>query len=386
MTQTTTSPTRASDAERLARATISVVAEPGDFTFMGLTRELGGVRFLEALQEHPDRHEQLRAVAARLKTVDAERELDRADSLGIRFVVPGDAEWPSQLEELQTAGTIQQRGGTPVGLWVKGPLLLDRLAGSLAVVGSRSSTTYGDRVAADLAAVVGAAGRPVISGGAFGIDYAAHRGALSAVAVTVAVLACGADRVYPAAHRDLLRHLGRHHAVISEAPPGASAFRVRFLARNRIIAALARGTVVVEAAARSGALNTANWAQRLNRVVMGTPGPLTSVASVGVHHLLRSGAASLVTGGADALELLGAAGDHLVEEPRGPAGPRDALPVRQRQVLDAVPVAEPASAASVALVAGLGIVEVHKALVRLEEGGLVEQARTGWRLTERGRE
>ncbi|MFC5729803.1 MULTISPECIES: DNA-processing protein DprA [Nocardioides] len=386
MTQTATSRPRASEAERLARATISIVAEPGDYTFLGLTSELGALRFLEALQEHPDHHHQLRAAAARLESVDAERELDRAESLGIRFVVPGDAEWPTQLEELHAAGTVQERGGTPVGLWVRGPLRLDRLTGSLAVVGSRSSTTYGDRVAGDLAAVVGEAGRAVISGGAFGIDYAAHRGALSVGAVTVAVLACGADRIYPTAHRDLLRHLGRHYAVISEAPPGASPFRVRFLARNRIIAALARGTVVVEAAARSGALNTSNWAQRLNRVVMGTPGPLTSVASVGVHQLIRSGAASLVTGGPDVLELLGAAGEHLVEEPRGPERPRDALPVRRRQVLDAVPVSEPASTASVALVAGLGVVEVHQVLVRLEEGGLVEQVRTGWRLTERGRE
>lgn len=376
---------RASEEERLARATLSLVAEPGDLKMLGLTREMGATTLLDVLRTHGEHRPELRAAALRLRSVDVERELERAVARGLRFVVPGDDEWPDQLDDLTEAGTLQERGGTPIGLWVAGPLRLDRLAGSVAVVGSRSSTTYGDQLAADIAAVVGQNGRAVVSGGAFGIDYAAHRGALSMDGPTVAVLASGADRSYPVAHRALLRHLREHHAVVSEAPPGASPMRVRFLARNRLIAALTQGTVVVEAAARSGALNTTNWAQRLSRAVMGTPGPVTSAASVGVHQLIRNGGATLVTCGDDVLELLGAAGEHLTAEPRGPAAVRDRLRVVERQVLDAVPVAEPAAAGSIAVVAGVDRREVDRALDRLEEVGLVEQVLGGWRLTASGR-
>lgn len=371
------------DPERLARATISLVAEPGDLRCLGLTRELGGVEFLQALQEHPDLGPVLAAVAARLADVRPERELERAERLGVRFVIPGDAEWPVQLDDLAHLAPLNERGEVPVGLWVKGPFRLDQLDRSVAVVGARASTTYGDQVAGDIAAVVGGAGRPVVSGAAFGIDYAAHRGALSAGAPTVAVLACGPDRAYPAAHRELLAHLAQHHAVVSESPPGASPFRIRFLARNRLIAALSRGTVVVEAAVRSGALNTTNWAERLNRVVMGTPGPLTSVASEGVHQLIRSGAATLVSGGEEVLELLGASGDDLVLEPRGPERERDRLAIRAQQVLDAVPVVAPAPAESIALVAGLGVASVREVLDHLTNEGYVEQLPVGWRLAER---
>lgn len=373
------------DEERLARATVSLVAEPGDVRCLGLTRELGGVQFLEVLRDHADLRAELTAAAGRLAGVQPERILERADRQGIRFVVPGDDEWPSSLDDLGGAGALQSRGEVPVGLWVRGPLRLDRLAPSLAVVGSRSSTTYGDQLAGDLAAVVGHAGRPVVSGAAYGIDYAAHRGALSADAPTVAVLACGVDRVYPEAHRRLLEHLAAHHAVVSESPPGAAPFRIRFLARNRLIAALTRGTVVVEAALRSGALHTAAWADRLHRVVMGTPGLVTSAASEGVHELLRAGGATLVTRGEDVLELLGQSGEHLSETARGPEGPRDRLTVRARQVLDAVPAASPAPSSSVALVAGLGVSEVDRLLHGLAADGFVERYPAGWRLGERAR-
>ncbi len=373
------------DADRLARATISLVAEPGDLRALALTRQLGPAEFLEVLRSHADLREDFTAAAGRLAAADAGRVLEQAAARGIRFVVPGDAEWPAQLDDLETAGALQERGGVPVGLWVRGPLRLDRLGGSVAIVGSRSSTTYGDQVAADLAAAVGGAGRAVVSGAAFGVDYAAHRGALSADAPTVAVLACGVDRSYPVAHRPLLQHLAEHHAVVSESPPGASPFRIRFLARNRLIAALSRGTLVVEAAVRSGALNTTNWAERLSRVVMGTPGPLDSAASEGVHQLIRRGGATLVTSGAEILELVGAAGEDLAQEPRAPDGPRDRLTVRARQVLDAVPVASPAPSQSVAVVAGLGVPETDRLLAGMEAEGLVERLPTGWRLTGRGR-
>ncbi len=373
------------DDDRLARATISLVAEPGDVRALGLTRELGPVAFLEALREHPDLREQLAAASARLSAAEAERVLEQAARQGIRFVVPGDGEWPAQLADLERAGVLHERGGVPVGLWVRGPLRLDRLGESVAVVGSRSCTSYGVQVAAELAAGLGSAGRPVVSGAAYGIDYAAHRGALNAGALTVAVLACGVDRAYPAQHRDLLRHLGEAHAVVSEAPPGAAPFRMRFLARNRLIAALGRGTVVVEAAVRSGALNTGSWAERLNRVVMGVPGPLTSAASQGVHQMIRRGSATLVTSPEEVLEMVGVSGTHLAPEPRAPDAPRDALSPRARQVLDAVPAAASAPATSIARVAGLGVAEVRRLLLAFAEDGLVHSSPTGWRLTARGR-
>jgi DNA processing protein len=366
------------EEERRARATLSLVSEPGDWGFTALAHELGGVGLLSALHTDPDRHELLDAAAARLSTTDVDATLERAAATGVRFVIPGDEEWPAQLDDLHGVAPLNERGGAPIGLWVRGPLRLDELTGSVAIVGSRSSTSYGEEVAADMGGQVGLAGRLVVSGAAFGIDYAAHRGAVALGARTVAVLACGADRVYPPAHRRMIEHLATHHAVVSEAPPGAAAQRVRFLARNRLIAALTQGTVIVEAAARSGALNTANWATRLNRVAMAVPGPVSSATSEGAHHLIRTGAAALVTCGADVLELVGAAGEHLGAEPRGPTTARDQLSIRQQQVLDAVPLARPANVASIAKVAGLGLLEVRRALGRLEEAGLVKGEGEWW--------
>jgi DNA processing protein len=370
--------------ERRARLILSLISEPGDPRFTDLTHELGGVRLLHAIRTDPERHDLLLAASARLEQLDLDVELERAQRCGARFVIPGDDEWPQQLADLHGVAPLNERGGVPIGLWVRGPLRLDTLGRSVAVVGARSSTTYGDEVASNLAAEVGLSGVPVISGAAFGIDYAAHRGALSAGAPTVAVLACGPDRAYPVSHRPLLEHLAREHAVVSEAPPGAAPQRVRFLARNRLIAALARGTVVVEAAARSGSLTTMNWTDRLNRIAMGVPGPITSAQSVGVHQAVRNGA-TLVTSGADVLELIGAAGEHLTTEPRGPVTARDRLPVHDRQVLDAVPVAAGAPTESIAVVAGLSVLGVHRSLARLQRSGLVDRDPRGWRLADAAR-
>lgn len=368
-----------SDDDRLARVVLSVVGEPGHARLLSSVARMGASTLVDQLREQP---EQFRASAGRLDDVDPARELEVAARQGIRFVIPDDPEWPAQMNDLAAAGALQERGGVPVGLWVKGPLPLKELDGSVAVVGSRSSTSYGERVAGDIAAAVGLGGRITVSGGAFGIDYASHRGAVSVGSPTVAVLACGADRFYPVAHREMLTYLGREHAVVSEAPLGAAPHRVRFLARNRLIAALSRGTVIVEAAARSGALNTSNWAQRMNRVVMGVPGPVTSACSVGVHHLIRSAGAALVTSGEDVLEMVAEAGECLASEPRGPETPRDRLTVQQRQVLDAVPVSSRADAESIARVAGLGVSETLRELGVLEVEGLVSAGSGAWQLTE----
>jgi DNA processing protein len=196
----------------------------------------------------------------------------------------------------------------------------------------------------------------------------------------VAVLACGVDRAYPKAHSQLLDHLCSHGAVVSELPPGCAPTRLRFLTRNRLIAGLCRGTLVVEAAVRSGALNTANWTTRLNRHLMGVPGPITSAPSEGVHQLIRSGAATLVTSGSEVLEVVGEVGEHLPEEPRGPERVRDRLDRRQQQVLEAVPVSRPAGIDSISRAAGLGLLEVRTTLGHLEGLGLVSLAGGGWRL------
>ena len=368
------------DADRAARVALAAISEPGDPRLAGLVAELGAVtvhQHLLAERDHQGLHTDL---AARLAASDSERTLEEGTRLGLRFVTPADDEWPSQLDDLAVAPPVQHRGGVPLGLWVRGPVRLDDLDGSVAVVGARSATSYGADVAAEVAAVVARTGRCVISGAAYGIDQAAHRGALAGGGSTVAVLACGADRAYPPRHKQLLDHLAAEGAIVSEAPPGWSPTRVRFLARNRLIAALSTATVVVEAAVRSGALNTANWAARLNRQVLGVPGPVTSAASQGVHQLIRAGGATLVTTGQEVLESVGAAGEHLVEEPRGPERPRDRLTPRQRQVLDAVPVAAGVGADSIARTAGIGLVEVGSALPKLARLGLVQQDEGGWRL------
>jgi len=371
----------APESERLTRAALSRLGEPGDLRLLSLVDEFGAAGLYQLLVEERDPEGLLTDVAARLAAVNPTRELDQAARLGLRFVIPGDAEWPSQLGDLAGCAPLHERGGTPIGLWVKGPLRLCDLDRSLAIVGSRAATSYGDSVAGEIAAVAALAGFSVISGAAVGIDVAAHRGAISMDAPTVAVLACGADRVYPSAHRSLLDHIAQTGAVVSEAPPGCAPHRIRFLARNRVIAALARGTVVVEAATRSGALNTANWAGRLNRQLMGVPGPVTSVSSAGVHEQIRLGAMTLVTSGADVLEMVGESGQHLVEAPRGHTTSRDSLTTRQQQVLDAVPVSSRATVDSIARVAGLGMLEVRSSLARLEVDGLVDGGQAGWRLT-----
>ncbi|HSE10130.1 MAG TPA: DNA-processing protein DprA [Nocardioidaceae bacterium] len=367
-------------SDRTARAALSRLSEPGDVRLSVLVGRLGANRVYELLREEQDVEGVYTDVAARLRDLEPEREIEEAAAQGIRFVCPGDDEWPRAVEDLDRVEPLMNRGGTPLGLWVRGSLRLDEVCRrSVAVVGSRSATTYGAGVASDIAAHVSHQGMTVVSGAAFGIDQAAHRGALASSGVTVAVLACGVDRAYPAAHRNLLDYIADTGLVVSELPPGCSPTRVRFLSRNRVIAALTQGTLIVEAAVRSGALNTANWAGRLNRVLMGVPGPVTSAPSQGVHELIRARGASLVTRGEDVLELLSPSGSFLSEAPRGPVLPEDRLSDREMQALDAVPMMRPASPDSIARTAGLAPEEVSEILARLQKVGLAERTTSGWR-------
>lgn len=373
-----------SASERSARVLLSLIGEPGDPRLTGLVSELGAVKVLEALRTQSKHGELRESLAERLRAARPDDVLAAGEKRGIRFVTPACDEWPTGLDDLVHAPFLHERGGVPVGLWVRGPLRLDETCrAAVAVVGARSATTYGAGVAGDLAATVAEAGTTVVSGAAFGIDQAAHRGALAVRGATLAVLASGVDRPYPQAHTELLNYIAEVGLVVSESAPGGAPRRIRFLARNRLIAALTQGTVVVEAAVRSGALNTAHWAAGLNRTLMGIPGPVTSATSQGVHQLMRTRNALVVTSGRDILEATAEVGNHYVEREQGPVDQRDALTATQRQVLDAVPVVRAASAASIARSAGLPASSTSMALVELFESGLVERSGEQWRLSSR---
>ena len=360
-------------ADRVARAALCRLGEPGDPRLTGLVAEVGAPLVHDRLLIETDERGLASDVAQRLSALDPVSDLRRAAERGIRFVVPGDEEWPARLGDLDRAEPLAGRGGAPLGLWVRGPLhLAETVERAVAVVGSRSATSYGGGVAGEIGATLAKQGHTVVSGAAFGIDQSAHRGALAMRGPTVAVLACGVDRAYPSAHRQLLDYIADTGLVVSELAPGCAPTKLRFLSRNRIIAALCGGTVVVEAAIRSGALNTASWALRLNRTLMGVPGPVTSAPSAGVHQLIRARDALLVTNGEEVLELVAPAGEHTLVEPRGPERPHDRLSLLDQQVLDAVPVEHAAAPASIARTAGIALPRVRDALARLVAAGLVE--------------
>jgi DNA processing protein len=197
----------------------------------------------------------------------------------------------------------------------------------------------------------------------------------------VAVLACGVDVTYPAGHRALLERIAEEGSIVSELPPRESPMRGRFLVRNRLIAALTRGTVIVEAGPRSGALNTASEAIALVRPVLAVPGPVTSAMSVGVHQLVRKGMAVLVTNAAEIIEAVGRIGDDLAPESRGPVHPRDGLDPEVARVLDALPQRGSRDVDTIAVRAGLATDAVLAALGNLCGAGWVERVCGGWRRT-----
>lgn len=364
------------DAERQARMALSCVVEGGDLDLVGLLSRYTPEEVWHSLRTGTaDTTWILRARALRLSGVDA-----LARRHGVRFIVPGDDEWPTGVDDLTGAEPVQKSGGAPVGLWVRGTHPLGRLVGgAVAVVGSRASTAYGDRVAAELAGSLVPAGRTVISGGAYGIDAAAHRGALAEDGPTVAVLAGGLDEVYPKAHAGLFAAVAEGGALVSEVPPGEHPTRRRFLTRNRLIAALGVGTVVVEASVRSGARNTVSWATSMNRLVMAVPGPVSNPTSWTPHRLIRDQQASLVTGIDDVAELLSPLGESWVDRPEA-ARVLDLLSEVERRVYEALPARGSRDAGDVALRAGVGVREALTALADLSDRGLARPGDQGWRL------
>ncbi|QEU91527.1 DNA-processing protein DprA [Streptomyces kanamyceticus] len=367
----------APDEERLARVALTRVLEPGDAVGGRWLREAGAVEVLRRISAGEERFSGVTGrrwagLGARAAKVRPARDLESARDVGARFVVPGDAEWPVPLDDLGDA--------RPIGLWVRGrPSLRIWALRSVAVVGARACTEYGAHMAAGLAAGLAERGWVVVSGGAYGVDGAAHRGALGAGGATVAVLACGVDRTYPRGHAQLLGRIAEQGLVVGELPPGDHPTPSRFILRNRVIAALTRGTVVVEAAYRSGALVTARGAQELGRFTMGVPGPATSGLSAGVHELLR-GDGVLVTDAAEVVELVGDMGE-LAPERRGPVVPRDLLAPGAARVLAALPGRGCARARDIARDAGTTTDDAVSRLYELRSLGFVERHGDGWQLT-----
>lgn len=314
-------------------------------------------------------------------------------AVGARLLVPGAPGWPDRVDDLGPHA--------PVVLWAIGA----RADGpaTLAVVGSRANTVAGAEAAAEITSAAADSGCVVVSGGAYGIDAVAHRVALAAGATTVAVLAGGIDQLYPVGNTDLLRTVARQGRLLAESPPGTRPSRWRFLARNRLIAALGDATVVVEAGARSGALNTAHHAAQLGRPVFAVPGAFSSSASVGCHRLIADGRAQIVVRPDDPVRAVlpdvdvPAAGpcspDDRERDDRDHDDPHRAGTARHRartdplvgartdpevlRVLDALgrrPLVEP----EIVVRSGMSQAEVADALALAELQGLVAHVGGGW--------
>lgn len=369
------------DVRTLAWAYLSRVAEPPCDEIAALVGEVGPVEasYRVAGGEVSDALRQ--RTAARRDIYAAEADLDMLERRGGRLITPDDDEWPVLAFAAFGGAAVRDKpqGRPPLALWAIGPARLDEVTErSAAIVGTRAASGYGEHVAADLAAGLAEREVAVVSGGAYGIDGAAHRAALSVEGDTVAVLAGGIDVLYPAGHSALLHRISSSGLLLTEYPPGVRPARHRFLTRNRLVAALGTATVVVEAGVRSGAANTAAWARALGRVVCAVPGPVTSSSSMGCHMLLRNGA-ELVTRAEEVVELVGRAGEFADEEPR-PTGPLDRLSDAEKQVYEALPARGASSADEIAVASGLPATGVLGPLAMLEIAGLVSREDGCWKL------
>lgn len=355
--------------DRFARAAWSRVAEPGDPVANRLIAEHGPAGALVVAASGVGQG--VERFSPRLEVLDVERDLEVGSKFAARIVCPGDPEWPRGLDDLLAP---------PYCLWVRGPVdVAVASQRSAAVVGARSATAYGEMVSTEMAAGLGERRFTIISGAAFGIDAAAHRGALATGATTIAVLAGGVERPYPSSHAALIARIVEVGAVISEVAPGSAPTKTRFLQRNRMIATMARGTVVVEAGLRSGSLNTARTAAEHGRVVVAVPGPVTSMMSAGCHDAIRSGMAQLVTDAAEAAEAIGDYGSDLAPLRRGPTVAGDELDEPAARLLSALPVRKGVPVTRLAVSSGLSVPQVRSLLGRLELLALAERHGEGWR-------
>lgn len=289
--------------ERVARAGLTRVIERGTpaaaQTFAGLTH-------MEIWNRLRHRALDMGPWLMKMEHADPERDLDRAAEIGARFIIPGDDEWPVQLEALALPGQLDAWSSQPFGLWVRGTAnASDLLSRSVSVVGARASSAYGDHIAGELAVGLTEKDFTIVASGSYGIDASAHRGALAAAGPTIAILSSGVDVDYPRGNTARFERITADGLLISELPPGSPPTQARQYARNRLVAAASLGTVVAEAGPRSTTMNTAGWARRCSRPLMALPGPVTSATSAGAHELIRRHGATLVTCVDDVLETLG---------------------------------------------------------------------------------
>ena len=369
-------------AERRGRVLLSMIADAVDPEVASRLQHVGAVRVCAEVLGGTSSLRRAAAYRARAQALDVDAAIDQALSglaaIGGRLLIPGDAEWPAGLDDLELRA--------PYTLWVRGGFdLADlNLSISLAVVGARAATQYGEHVATQIAADLAGRSWVIVSGGAYGIDAAAHRGAVAVGGPTIAVLANGVDQVYPQGNAQLLARVLERGAIVSELPPGRHPTRQGFLARNRIIAALAGGTLVVEAALRSGSASTVARAVELGREVMAVPGPVTSAMSTGTHALLRDGA-TLTTGADDVAEAMG--GMAIVADATTESIPtdRDQLGTQQLALLDAFPARSTIDEVRLSVRSGLDVGTTTKVLGRLSLEGWVERQPNGWCLGERAR-
>ena len=286
--------------ERTARMVLSMLVEPDDAVTGRLLATAGGVETLR-LAESDSSVPGIGDVDAQVwrghfthSAIDSlDERLLQARRTGLGVLIPSDDDWPGSLSDLGERA--------PYVLWTRGAssFLARPLADLVTITGARAATSYGEHVTGTLASDLAAAKRIVVAGGAYGIEGAAHRGVLATGGDTIAVLASGVDRAYPAGHSELLGRVADVGLLVSEVAPGATPTRHRFIARARLMAALSAATVVVEAGARSGSMKVAHEAHQLGRAVGAVPGPVTSATSVGPHRLLSNGQAHVVTSAAD---------------------------------------------------------------------------------------
>ena len=281
--------------EQLARACLFSIVEGGHTFWCAEISTHGALAVYNKLLNggyDPIKYEKL---ITNLRQTNGDKILTEIDKHYARLITPDDEDWPEQLNDL---------AAPPIGLILKGNINALHQS-SLAIVGTRNPTSYGARIAGEFAAGFADREWAIVSGGAYGIDSYAHKGALIAEGVTVAVVASGIDINYPAGNTRLFAEICESGAMVTEFMPGHKALPNRFLTRNRLIAALSKATLVVEAAFRSGSLRTARDAAEIFRPVMAIPGPITSPTSEGCHRLIGERAAEIVTSVADAVEFVG---------------------------------------------------------------------------------
>ena len=321
--------------------------------------------------------------------------LRQASRYGVRLLVPGDPEWPVGVDDLGAHA--------PLALWLRGRSeTLATAASSIALVGARAATGYGEHVAMEASAGLVDRGYTIVSGAAYGIDGMAHRAALASSGETIAFLAGGVDRFYPSGHDGLLSRIVEAGAVVSELPCGSPPTKWRFLQRNRLIAAASLATVVLEAGWRSGSLNTAGHAAALGRPLGAVPGPVTSAASAGCHRLIRDFDAVCVTNADEMAELApligqsrggeagvgrgagaGASenggGPRRTGQPGGKAEVAEwAQSAERTRVVDALSARSPRAVGDIAARAGLSAAQVQSVLGLLELEGRAERRERGW--------